>query len=140
MKQEKDQPDLGNAAWSTCSSLVKIRSTIHKMVAEPRYTILAMVYLVMGSFDKASLVNKNKYPMSTNQYTTLEASIFITLTSLLTISLSLLFDETMVATIATMANNVLTTNAIISILVSLWLCALLLQGVLLFRVIQCLRM
>ena len=126
MKQEKDQPDLGNAAWSTCSSLVKIRSTIHKMVAEPRYTILAMVYLVMVSFDKASLVNKNKYPMSTNQYTTLEASIFITLTSLLTISLSLWMD----AVIAT-------SNTVLGLL---WLCALLLQGVLLFRVIQCLRM
>ena len=139
MKQEKDQPDLGNAAWSACSSLVKIRSTIHKMVAEPRNTILAMVYLVIGSCDKASVINKNKYPMSTSQYTTLEASIFITLISLVTISLSLLFDETMVATIATRANNVLTTNAITSILVILWFCALLIQGVLLFRVIQRLR-
>jgi hypothetical protein len=118
MKQEKDQPDLGNAAWSACSRLVKIRSTIHKMVAEPRNTILAMVYLVIGSCDKASVVNKNKYPMSTSQYTTLEASIFITLMSLVTISLSLLFDETMGI---------------------LWFCALLIQGVLLFRVIQRLR-
>ena len=126
MKQEKDQSDLGNAAWSACSRLVKIRSTIHKMVAEPRNTSLAMVYLVMGSFDKASVVNRNKYPMSTNQYTTLEASIFITLTSLLTILLSLWMD-TVIAT----------SNTVLGLL---WLCALLLQGVLLFRVIQCLRM